>query len=117
MEVASFRERAHAALLQKAKRGVLVRRVAIGYVKGPDDRIEKDPDARVRATIDLIFRKFAKLGSVRYVNAEAHRSCRRNTCGRDSCGGHLHGLSYDTVAPRIVMGRGRVVWNSWLLVF
>ena len=32
MEVASFRERAQAALLQKAQRGVLVRRVPIGYV-------------------------------------------------------------------------------------
>ena len=62
MEVASFRERAQAALLQKAQRGALVRRVPIGYVKGADDRIEKDPDARVRATIDLIFRKFAELG-------------------------------------------------------
>ena len=67
MEVATFRERAHAALLQKAQRGALVRRVAIGYVKGPDDRMEKDPDARVRVTIDLIFRKFAELGSVRQV--------------------------------------------------
>ncbi len=67
MEVASFRERAHAAMLQKAQRGALVRRVAIGYVKGPDDRIEKDPDARVGSTIDLIFRKFAELGSVRQV--------------------------------------------------
>jgi excisionase family DNA binding protein len=67
MEVASFRERAQAALLQKAQRGALVRRVAMGYVKGPDDRIEKDPDARVRSTIDLIFRKFAELGSVRQV--------------------------------------------------
>ena len=67
MEVASFRERAHAALLQKAKRGALVQRVAIGYVKGADDRIEKDPDARVRAAIDLIFRKFAELGSARQV--------------------------------------------------
>ncbi|MGA7929676.1 MAG: recombinase family protein [Candidatus Sulfotelmatobacter sp.] len=67
MEVASFRERAHAALLQKAQRGALVQRVAIGYVKGPDDCIEKDPDARVRATIDLIFRKFVELGSVRQV--------------------------------------------------
>jgi hypothetical protein len=38
-----------------------------GYVKVPDDRIEKDPDARIRATIDLIFRKFAELGSVRQV--------------------------------------------------
>src|SRR5713226_200161 len=67
MEVASFRERAHAALLQKAQRGALVRRVPIGYIKGSEDRIEKDPDARVRAAIDLIFRKFAELGSARQV--------------------------------------------------
>lgn len=67
MELASFRERAHAALRQKAERGALVRRVPIGYVKGPEDRIEKDPDARVGSTIDLIFRKFAELGSVRQV--------------------------------------------------
>lgn len=68
MEVASFRERAHAALLQKAQRGALIRRVPIGYVKASDDRIEKDPDARIRSTIDLIFRKFAELGSVRQVH-------------------------------------------------
>src|ERR1022692_61025 len=67
MEVASFSERAHAALLQKAQRGALVRRAPIGYVKGPDDRIEKDPDARIGSTVDLIFRKFAELGSVRQV--------------------------------------------------
>src|SRR6266567_2999136 len=67
MEVASFRERAHAALLQKAQRGALIRRVPIGYVKGSDNRIEKDPDARVGSTIDLIFRKFTELGSVRQV--------------------------------------------------
>ena len=67
MEVATFRERAQAALLQKAQRGGLLRRVAIGYVKGAQDRIEKDPDARVRSVIDLIFRKFAELGSVRQV--------------------------------------------------
>jgi DNA invertase Pin-like site-specific DNA recombinase len=67
MEVASFRERAHAALLQKAQRGALIRRLPIGYVKGSDDRIEKDPDARVGSTLDLMFRKFAELGSVRQV--------------------------------------------------
>ena len=67
MEVATFRERAQAALLQKAQRGALLRRVAIGFVKGAEDRIEKDPDARVRSVIDLIFRKFAELGSVRQV--------------------------------------------------
>jgi len=67
MELAGFRERAHAALRQKAERGALVQRVPIGYVKGSDDRIEKDPGARVGSTIDLIFRKFAELGSVRQV--------------------------------------------------
>src|ERR1700687_4303557 len=67
MEVASFRERAHSALLQKAQRGALVRRVPIGYIKGSEDRIEKDPDARVRTAIDLIFGKFAELGSARQV--------------------------------------------------
>src|SRR6058998_493577 len=67
MELASFPERAHSALLQKAQRGALVRRVPIGYIKGPEDRIEKDPDARVRAAIELILRKFAELGSARQV--------------------------------------------------
>jgi hypothetical protein len=45
----------------------LVRRDPIGYIKGTEDRIEKDPDARIRAAIDLIFSKFAELGSVRQV--------------------------------------------------
>jgi DNA invertase Pin-like site-specific DNA recombinase len=67
MEVASFRERAQAAILQKAQRGALIRRVPIGYIKGTEDRIEKDLDARIRTAIDLIFRKFAELGSVRQV--------------------------------------------------
>jgi DNA invertase Pin-like site-specific DNA recombinase len=70
MEVATFRERAQAAILQKAQRGALVRRVAIGYVKGVEDRIETDPDARIQAAIDLIFRKFAELGSARQVYSE-----------------------------------------------
>src|ERR1700720_3326263 len=67
MEVANFRERGQAALRQKAQRGALIQRVAIGYVKRQDDCIEKDPDARIRSTIDLIFRKFAEMGSVRQV--------------------------------------------------
>ena len=67
MEIASFRERGQAALRQKAQRGALVQRVAVGYLRGMDDRIEKDPDARIQSTIDLVFRKFAELGSVRQV--------------------------------------------------
>ena len=67
MEVANFRERGQAALRQKAQRGALVQRVAVGYLRGADDRIEKDPDARIQSTIYLVFRKFAELGSVRQV--------------------------------------------------
>jgi len=65
MEVATFRQRAQAALEQKAKRGELFRRVAIGYVRAGNDRIEKDPDERVRAAIDLVFSKFAEFASAR----------------------------------------------------
>ena len=65
MELASFRQRAHEAMKQKAKRGELFTRVAIGYVRTFDDRLEKDPDERVRAAIDLVFRKFAEFGSAR----------------------------------------------------
>jgi excisionase family DNA binding protein len=65
MELASFRQRAHEAIKQKAKRGELFMRVPIGYVRTIDDRLEKDPDERVRAAIELVFRKFAELGSAR----------------------------------------------------
>lgn len=67
MELASFRQRAHEAIKQKAKRGELFMHVPIGYVRTIDDRLEKDPDERVRAVIELVFRKFAELGSARRV--------------------------------------------------
>jgi len=65
MEVANFRQRAQLALRQKAERGELFRRVPIGYARTDNDGVEKDPNERVRAAIDLIFRKFTELASVR----------------------------------------------------
>jgi excisionase family DNA binding protein len=65
MELASFRQRAQEAIKQKAQRGELFLRAPIGYVRCSKDRIEKDPDERVRSAVDLVFRKFAELGSVR----------------------------------------------------
>ncbi len=67
MELASFRQRAQEAMKQKAKRGELFMRVPIGYVRTFDDRIEKDPDERVRTAVDLVFAKFAEFGSGRRV--------------------------------------------------
>ena len=68
MELSLFRQRSLEALKQKARRGELCRSVAIGYLKVSHDRIEKDPDLRVREAIALVFSKFAELQSVRQVH-------------------------------------------------
>jgi hypothetical protein len=67
MEVSVFRQRSMEAMKQKARRGELFLTVAIGYTKTGDDRIEMDPDRRVREAIALVFRKFAELQTVRQV--------------------------------------------------
>jgi DNA invertase Pin-like site-specific DNA recombinase len=67
MELSIFRQRSSEARSQKARRGDLITIVAVGYFKTNDDRIEKDPDRRVREAIDLVFHKFAELQSVRQV--------------------------------------------------
>jgi excisionase family DNA binding protein len=68
MELSILRQRAHEALKQKARRGELFTTVAVGYVRSEPDRIEKDPDLRVREGLALVFRKFAELQSVRQVH-------------------------------------------------
>jgi hypothetical protein len=67
MEVLVFRQRSMEAMKQKARRGELFLTVAVGYSKTDDDRIEMDPDRRVREAIVLVFRKFAELQTVRQV--------------------------------------------------
>ena len=64
-ELALIGQRMRAGLLQKAQRGELFLTVAVGYIRTPDDRCEKDPDERVRAAIELVFRKFEQTGSAR----------------------------------------------------
>jgi excisionase family DNA binding protein len=68
MELSILRQRAHEALKQKARRGELFMTVAVGYVRSGPDRIEKDPDLRVREALALVFREFAELQSVRQVH-------------------------------------------------
>ena len=48
MELSLFRQRSLEALKQKARRGELFLTVAVGFLKVRHDRIEKDPDRRVR---------------------------------------------------------------------
>src|SRR6202045_5431947 len=55
MEVSVFRQRSIEAIKQKARRGEYFSTVGVGYVKCDVDRIDKDPDRRVREAISLIF--------------------------------------------------------------
>jgi DNA invertase Pin-like site-specific DNA recombinase len=65
LELSILRQRSQEALRLKAARGELHTRMAVGYVLSDDQKVEMDPDRRVREAIKLIFRKFSEFGSVR----------------------------------------------------
>jgi DNA invertase Pin-like site-specific DNA recombinase len=67
LELSLLRARSMEALKQKARRGELFFSVAIGYVKVGRDKIEMDPDLRVREAIGLVFTRFAEMQSIRQV--------------------------------------------------
>jgi DNA invertase Pin-like site-specific DNA recombinase len=64
-ELDLLRQRASEARVQKAKRGELVSNCPVGFVKGIDQILEKDPDRRIQEAISLVFRKCLELGSAR----------------------------------------------------
>ena len=68
LELSLFRQRSQEALKQKARRGALVLGVAAGYVRVGRDRIEKNPDRRVRNALQLVFARFAEFQSARQVH-------------------------------------------------
>src|SRR6201997_4495331 len=65
LELSMFRQRSREALRLKAARGDLHLTVAIGYRRSADDRLEQDPDRRIREVLSLGFRKFSEIGSGR----------------------------------------------------
>ena len=65
LELSTLRQRSQEALRLKATRGDLHTTVAIGYRRSCDDRLEQDPDLRIREALSLAFRKFREIGSVR----------------------------------------------------
>jgi Recombinase/Recombinase zinc beta ribbon domain len=67
LELSLLRARSMEALKQKARRGELFFTVAVGYVKVGRDKIEMDPDLRVREAIRLVFGRFAEMQSIRQV--------------------------------------------------
>ena len=66
-ELGVLRQRSLEALRLKAARGELFTTVPIGYVRTRDDRVELDPDLRIQAAIQLVFRQLQALGSLRQV--------------------------------------------------
>ena len=74
MELSVMRQRLTEARNFKARRGELFGRIVAGYCRPAyEDRIEKDPDRRVQEAIELTFKKFDELQSIRQV----HRWLRR----------------------------------------
>jgi DNA invertase Pin-like site-specific DNA recombinase len=67
MELSLLRQRSVEALKLKAARGELHTMFAIGFVRADPDRIEMDPDLRIREALMTIFKRFAELHSVRQV--------------------------------------------------
>jgi hypothetical protein len=63
-ELDLLRQRSLSARHEKARRGELVVAAPVGFIK-VGDRLEKDPDRRVQAAIQLAIDKVAELGSVR----------------------------------------------------
>jgi DNA invertase Pin-like site-specific DNA recombinase len=64
-ELDLLRQRASEARVEKARRGELVSHSPVGFVKDEDGRLQKEPDERIRRTIELVFAKFFELGSAR----------------------------------------------------
>ena len=67
MELSLLRQRAIEAIWLKAARGEHFSLIAVGYVRTPSGRLDKDPDLRVREAVALVFRKFDELQSARQV--------------------------------------------------
>ena len=64
-ELDLLRQRSSEARVEKAKRGELISHCPVGFIKGDEHRLEKDPDIRIQRAIELVFSKFLELSSAR----------------------------------------------------
>src|SRR5438552_11001049 len=63
-ELVTMRNRLERGKLNKAQRGELFQRVPFGYVKLATGGVALDPDEQARAVVQLLFDKFAELGTM-----------------------------------------------------
>jgi len=64
-ELDLLRQRSSEARVEKAKRGELISHCPVGFIKGEEHRLERDPDLRIQRAIELVFSKFLELASAR----------------------------------------------------
>jgi len=83
-ELDLLRQRSLEARRAMARRGELLVIAPVGYRKGEDHRLEKDPDRRVQQAIHLVFDQFERTGSVRQTLLWFHE----------------HGLQLPAITPR-----------------
>lgn len=62
-----FRQRARAAILEKANRGEFYTNIPAAYIVTDDDRCQMNPDQRILDVTHLIFQKFRELGTANQV--------------------------------------------------
>jgi DNA invertase Pin-like site-specific DNA recombinase len=72
-ELHQLQQRMQAGRLNRARRGEWLGQPPPGYVKGPDGKLQFDPDELVQHVVRLILDQFAILGSVSGVLAYLHR--------------------------------------------
>lgn len=65
VELKILKMRMIAGMEEKARRGELKRRPAPGYIWNSSDKLVKDPDKRVQEAIELIFKKYREIQSIR----------------------------------------------------
>jgi len=65
VELNVMRRRLLAGMEKKARRGELIRTLPVGYVRDNTGKVVKDPDKRVQEVIELLFRKFREIRTIR----------------------------------------------------
>jgi DNA invertase Pin-like site-specific DNA recombinase len=84
-ELHLMRQRLEAGRLNQVYRGAYQQRLPTGLIRTPDGQVMKDPDNQVRHTLELVFARFAELGScskvLTYLNEEQIFLPRHQTAG------------------------------------